>query len=69
MLRISPVTVDNFAVLLIHCMPVEWESDTMIAPTYAIHLVVWSRSFFVYCLVQRDSNDDLVLFQIFVGVV
>ena len=52
-LVISPITADNFAAPF-NCTPVV--------------IVGWDRSPFVYCLVHRDSTDDLHLLQISSGV-
>ena len=58
-LVINPITVDNFAALF-NCTPVDRASDSLMAPTLI---------FFVCCLVQRGSTDDLRLLQISSGVI
>ena len=44
-------------------------SDSMMARPKAIHFSWLGPELFVYCLVHRGSNDDLLLLQIFSGVV
>ena len=67
-LVINPIMVDNFAALF-NCMPVDRTSDYDCPELKLFILVGWDRSSFVCCFVHRGSTDDLVLLQIFSGVV
>ena len=67
-LMINPITVDSFAALF-NCTPVDRESDYDSPDLKLFILVGFDRSSFVSCLVHRGSADDLLLLQIFSGVV
>ena len=64
---INPITVDNFAALL-NCTPVDRESDYDGPDLKLFSSVGCHWSFFVCCLVHRDSTDDLPLLKISSGV-
>ena len=60
-LVITKITVDNFAITLV---------DRYDCPNLKLFILVGlDRSSFVCCLVHRGSTDELLLFQIFSGVV
>ena len=67
-LLINPITVDGFAALF-NCMPVDWASDFMMAPTVSYSFSLFGTGAFVCCLVRWGSTDYLLLLQISSGVV
>ena len=65
---INPITVDNFAALFIARRLIG--RQTLWWPDLKLFIFVgWDRSSFVCCLVQRGSTDELLLLQIYIGVV
>ena len=67
-LVINPITVDGYAALF-KSTTVDRASDSMMAPTKSYSFELVGTGAFVCCLDHQGSTDDLLLLQIFSGVV